>query len=93
MVIGALRLSLFLGESQSLKDKRRVISGLKDRLRSRFNVSVAETDHQDLHQRAEIAVVAVSNDGQYLNGLLDSVLDYVRKDGRIVLAGHEIEVF
>ena len=88
-----MKLSLFIGEAQSLKDKRRAIEGLKDRLRSRFNVSVAEVDHQDLHQRAEIAVAAVSSDGRYLNGLLDSVLNYVRKDSLIVLAGHEIEVF
>jgi len=88
-----LKLSLFIGEAQSLKDKRHALEGLKDRLRSRFNVSVAETAHQDMHQRAEIAVAAVSNDGKYLNGLLDSVLNYVKKDGLIVLAGHEIEVF
>ena len=88
-----MKLSLFIGEAQSLKDKRHALEGLKDRLRSRFNVSVAETAHQDMHQRAEIAVAAVSNDGKYLNGLLDSVLNYVKKDGLIVLAGHEIEVF
>ncbi len=93
MVIGVLRLSLFTGEAQSLKDKRRVLSGLKDRIRNRFNVSVAETGGQDLHQHAEIAVAAVSSDAQYLNGQLDAVLDFISRNPRIVVNSHEIEVF
>jgi len=93
MHIGVLKLTLFLGEAQSLKDKRRILNGLKDRIRNRFNASVAEVGGQDVHQRAEVAVAAVSGDGQYLNGQLDAILDYVRRDALIVIAGHEIEVF
>ncbi|MBN1807939.1 MAG: DUF503 domain-containing protein [Planctomycetes bacterium] len=93
MLVGILKLSLFAGEARSLKDKRRIVAALKDRVRNRFNVSVAEVDFQDLHQRCMLAVAAVSNDGRYLNGQLDAVLDFVTKDHRIVLLSHEIEVF
>lgn len=53
---------LHLPAAQSLKDKRAVVKGLKDRLHHRFNVSVAETDHHDLWQRAELAASVVSTD-------------------------------
>ncbi|MCU1237421.1 MAG: hypothetical protein JWP63_5388 [Candidatus Solibacter sp.] len=60
--IGVLTLELRLENSHSLKDKRHVVASLKDRLRHKFNVSVAEIDHQDLWQRAMLAVVTVSSD-------------------------------
>lgn len=60
--IGVLTLELRLENSHSLKDKRHHVKGLKDRLRSRLNVSVAEIDYQDLWQRALLAVVTVSGD-------------------------------
>ena len=62
MVIGVITWELHLAGCQSLKDKRRVLKSLKDRLHDRFNVSVAETAHHDLWQRAELACCAVSGD-------------------------------
>ncbi|HLK21689.1 MAG TPA: DUF503 domain-containing protein [Bryobacteraceae bacterium] len=60
--IGVLTLELQLSEAHSLKDKRHTVKGLKDRLRSRFNVAVAEIGYQDLWQRALISAVTVSGD-------------------------------
>jgi uncharacterized protein YlxP (DUF503 family) len=60
--IGVLTLELRLEDSHSLKEKRHVVASLKDRLRHKFNVSVAEIDHQDLWQRATLAAVTVSSD-------------------------------
>ena len=59
--IGVLTLELRIDDSHSLKDKRQVVKSLKDRLRHKFNVSVAEIDYQDLWQRALIAAVTVSS--------------------------------
>ena len=56
--------------SQSLKDKRSVLKSLKDRLHQRFNVSVAETAHQDLWQRAEITAAVVSTDRHHAESVL-----------------------
>ncbi|HYZ86075.1 MAG TPA: DUF503 domain-containing protein [Bryobacteraceae bacterium] len=60
--IGVVSLELRLDESHSLKDKRHVVKSLKDRLRNKFNVAVAEIDYQDLWQRSLIAAVTVSGD-------------------------------
>ena len=73
--VGVLTLELRLEKSQSLKDKRHVVQGLKDRLRNRFNVAVAEIEYQDLWQRAAVAVVTVSPDRAYAEKLLRSVED------------------
>ena len=60
MVVGLMTWELHLEGCQSLKDKRQVLKSLKDRLHNRFNVSAAETDHQDLWQRAELTVCLVA---------------------------------
>ena len=72
-VIGVLTLELRLENSHSLKDERHVVKGLKERLRHRFNVAVAEIDHQDLWQRAAVAAVTVSADRGHAGQVLQSV--------------------
>jgi uncharacterized protein YlxP (DUF503 family) len=71
--IGVIILELRLDESHSLKDKRHYVKGLKDRLRSKFNVSVAEIDHQELWQRGTVAVVTVSGDQTRAEQVLQNV--------------------
>jgi uncharacterized protein YlxP (DUF503 family) len=74
--IGVLTMELRLPNSHSLKDKRHVVKGLKERLRNRHNVAVAEIDYQDLWQRAVVAAVTVSSD----HGQAQLVLDSVEKE-------------
>ena len=71
--VGVLTLELRLENSHSLKDKRHVVQSLKDRLRSKFNVAVAEIDHQDLWQRGLVACVTVSPDQAFAEQVLQSV--------------------
>jgi uncharacterized protein YlxP (DUF503 family) len=71
--VGVLTLELRLENSHSLKEKRHVVQSLKDRLRSKFNVAVAEIDHQDLWQRAAVAAVTVSSDQVHAEKVLRSV--------------------
>ena len=73
--IGVLTMELRLEESHSLKDKRHVVKSLKDRLRNRFNVSVAEIDHQDTWQRATLAAVTVASDHTHAERVLQGVED------------------
>ena len=77
MVIGVLRLTLHLPESGSLKGKRRILRSIKDRLRSQFNVSVAEVDYQNLWQKAEIAVALAATDREYADKVLQTILNKV----------------
>jgi uncharacterized protein YlxP (DUF503 family) len=73
MPIGLLTLELHIPYAHSLKDKRMVLRKFKDRIRSKFNVSVAEMEHQDLWQRSVIGVVAISSDQTNLEQLLEAV--------------------
>jgi len=73
LTIGLLTLQLQIEAAHSLKDKRHVVRGLKDRLRNRFNVSVAEVDGQDTWQRSVVAVVTVSGDRQRVEEQLANI--------------------
>ena len=72
-VIGVLTLEIHIEEAHSLKEKRHVVKSLKDRLRAKFNVAVAEIDHQDLWQRGLVACVTVSPDQAFAEQVLQSV--------------------
>ena len=72
-VIGVVTLELRIEQAHSLKDKRHVVKSLKDRLRNKFNVAVAEIEDQDLWQRAVVAAVTVSADHTYAEKVLQSV--------------------
>jgi uncharacterized protein YlxP (DUF503 family) len=81
--IGVLTLELSLPDAHSLKDKRQTVKSLKDRLRGRFNVAVAEIGYQDVWQRSLISAVTVSSD--HTNA--DRVLQSVERDAASVLGG------
>jgi uncharacterized protein len=71
--VGVLTLELRIEDAHSLKDKRQVVRSLKDRLRERFNVSVAEIDGQETWQRSVVAAVTVSSDQAHATHLLEAV--------------------
>jgi uncharacterized protein YlxP (DUF503 family) len=81
--VGVLILELRLDDAHSLKDKRHYVKSLKDRLRSKFNVAVAEIDHQDLWQRGTVAVVTVSDD----RTRAAQTLENVDRDAAALLGG------
>lgn len=89
--IGVLTLELRLENSHSLKDKRHVVKSLRDRLRNKFNVSVAEIDCQDLWQRAVVAAVTVSSDKVQAERILQSVEDETVSLLGPALAGASVE--
>jgi uncharacterized protein YlxP (DUF503 family) len=77
---------LHLGEVDSLKGKRHVLRGLKEKVKNRFNVSVAEVDHEDLWQRATLAVACVSNDARLANEIVSKAVNFIesRLDGEVI---------
>ena len=93
MVIGVLKLELAIPGATSLKDKRRAIKSLKDRLSARHNVSVAEVDHLDSHRSAGLAVVMVSNDRRFTDSCLSKIVDEVRVARSVCLADYGLEFF
>ncbi|MBI4530278.1 MAG: DUF503 domain-containing protein [Candidatus Latescibacteria bacterium] len=92
MVVASSQLDLFFPESQSLKDKRHLVKSLIDRIRGKFNVSIAEIDCNDLWQRSILGVVLVTNDVGYAHTVLSKVVDYVEQDGRVHLVDYSFEV-
>jgi len=91
MVVGLLRLEVHLPLSQSLKDKRSVMKSLRDQLRGRFNVAVAELDANEMWQRATVGVSTVGDDRAYVEGLLKHVVEWVRSTRLVELSRIEEE--
>jgi uncharacterized protein YlxP (DUF503 family) len=85
MVIGISIFELHLPHVRSLKQKRKVVKSLIDRIHHRFRVSVAETDHHDLHQRSEIAVAAIARDDRDGQRLMDSIREMVDEQEGAIL--------
>ena len=92
MIVGVLRVQLAIFEATSLKDKRRVVKSLKDRLSNRFNVSVAEVDALDMRQRADLGVAMVANDARFVESCLHKIVDMLRAERAASLIDYEIEL-
>ena len=92
MPIGLLTLELHIPDAHSLKDKRHVLRSLKDRLRGKFNVAVAELEGEGSWQRSVVGIVSLSNNAGFLEQSLRTVLEDSEKHLGRDLVGHELEV-
>jgi len=93
MTVGTLIIQIPLPGIGSLKDKRRIVKSLTERLQSRFNVSIAEIAAQDSHRIAVIGLAVVANEGAFVRRQLDTVLDFLRNDNRVVVGKIDREIF
>jgi uncharacterized protein YlxP (DUF503 family) len=89
LVVGTCTVSLHIPGSGSLKSKRMALKSLKDRIRHKFNVSVAEVDHFDLWQRSTIAVAVVSRDGRFADQVISKVVALIEADGNVDIVSIE----
>jgi uncharacterized protein YlxP (DUF503 family) len=92
MVVGILRLTLFLPENHSLKGKRQVLRSIKDRVRNKFNVSIAESDGHDMWQRAELGICQVGSDRSFVDRALREVVNFIDSLGLAPLGEEELEI-
>jgi hypothetical protein len=92
MVIGVCRLDLMIPENHSLKDKRRIVKQIVDRVRHRFNVSIAEVGNNDRWQSAELGFCLVSNDRRFTNEALDKIIDFVEAMNSAEVVRSDIEI-
>jgi hypothetical protein len=90
MRVAVLHVELFIPHALSLKDKRMVLRRVKDRL-GKFNVAVAEVEHQDLWQRARLAVVGVNTDHAHLETTLQHVAGEAGSARDILLVDSQVE--
>jgi hypothetical protein len=92
MIVGVLQLELAVPDAFSLKDKRRVIKSLKDRIANAHNVSIAEVGALDEHRRSILGLAMVSNDARYVEGGLSKLVDFVRAVPQVSLVDYRIEL-
>jgi len=92
MHVGVLQLELSITDAMSLKDKRRVVLSLKDRIAHGHNVSIAEVGALDEHRRSILGVAMVSNDARYVEGALTKLVDFVRAVPQVTLLDYQIEM-
>lgn len=92
MVIGVLQAKISIPASQSLKDKRSVLKGIKDRIRNTMNVSVAEVDNQDVWKTAGLAFATIAATKDVVEKRLAEVSDFLRSDPRYVLVDYMVEI-
>jgi len=83
---------LHLPDVESLKDKRHVLKGLKEKVRARFEVSVAEVDHQDLWQRATLALAYVSADARHANEVVAKAMDFIEDNVAGMVIDTSVEI-
>jgi uncharacterized protein YlxP (DUF503 family) len=92
MTIGVLQLEIAIHDAMSLKDKRRVVKSIKDRIAHRHNVSIAEVAALDEHRRSIIGIAMVSNDSGYVEGALSKLVDFVRAVPQVDLIDYQIDL-
>ena len=92
MQIGLLQLRVLVPDAMSLKDKRRAVKSLKDRIGHRFNVSVAEVGLLDSRRHSELGVAIVSNDSRFAESCLSKIVELVRAMVKLELLDYSIEV-
>jgi len=93
MIVGVLKAHLHLQGVESLKQKRSIVKSLIGRLKSRFNISIAEVDHQDNKIYAVLGMAIVSNETSFINQQFDKIIDFMQGDGRFYLGQVERETF
>jgi uncharacterized protein len=92
MRVGILQLKVCVFDAMTVKDKRCVIKSLKDRVRHKFNVSVAEVEGQDHRRNSVLAFAMVANDGQYIGAVLDKIVDLARQIPALSVLDYETEM-
>jgi uncharacterized protein YlxP (DUF503 family) len=93
MFIGTLKFEIIIPGSKSLKDKRRVVQSLQDRIKSKFNVSIAEIDHQDKWQRAIIGLCFVNSAKKEIENISQKIREIFMENGDILILNELSEIF
>ncbi|MCR4434837.1 MAG: DUF503 domain-containing protein [Clostridiales bacterium] len=92
MVIGVCKIILSIDEAFSLKEKRHILKSIIERLKSRYNASVAEVDLNDAWKNAVIGVACVSNETKHADSMMSNIVNFVESDGRAFLVDYSTEI-
>ncbi len=92
MIIGICHLDVIIPENRSLKGKRQVLKKIIDRVRNRFNISIAEVGDNELWQRSQLGMSLVGNDRRFVNSYLDRVVNFIEAMNIVDIAHSELEI-
>lgn len=92
MAVGTLRIRLMVRGARSLKDKRRTVKSIKDRVHSRFNASIAEVGALDVYQSADLGVAVVANDGDHVQAVLSKIVNLAATTRDAELISYDMEI-
>jgi len=93
MIVGVLDVDLTVADAHSLKDKRRIVKGLKDRVRHRFNVSISEVEFADKMRRCRLGIAMVAEGARPVHSQFDKIVDLIRATGGVTLLSYERSFF
>jgi len=92
MVVGICRLDLLIIENNSLKGKRRILKRIIERIKNKFNVSIAEVGNHDLWQSSQIGFCMVGNDKRFINSALDKIIYFIEEINIAEITKSDIEI-
>lgn len=92
MTIGILTIDILIPFSASLKEKRRVLKSLKDKLRNTFNISIAEIDYHDKWQRSRLAIANINQSKRKVESQLDIIINFIDRSGKVQLVDSQKEL-
>jgi uncharacterized protein YlxP (DUF503 family) len=93
MTVGIARITIFIPDSHSLKEKRMVLRRVKDRTRQKFNVAIAEVEENDVWQRGVLGLALVGNEGRFVQSALDEVVRFVESQAEVTNTERELQTF
>lgn len=93
MVVGLLKIELYLPESNSLKEKRHIVKSIIGKVENKYNVSISEVGNHDLWQRVTIGIAHVSETGEQTKKVLDHIDRYIESLGKAITSEREIFLF
>lgn len=91
MIVGIMQVELMIYDAMTLKDKRRVVKSIKDRVAHEFNVSIAEVDALEIRRKAILGISMVGNDGKFVRECLDKVLNLIRDCRGAMLVDYQMD--
>lgn len=92
MIIGTAKIYLYASWVHSLKEKRMIVKSLVDKVKHRYNISIAEIENQDMHQTVVLGIACVSNNTRHANSMIQNVVEYIEDNTQALVEKVEIEI-
>ncbi len=93
MIVGTCKVYMFAEWVYSLKEKRTIVKSITDKVKAKFNVSIAEIENQDIHKNIVIGFTCVTNKTEHANSIIQNVINYIENTADAVVSDVVIEIF